>query len=272
MTMDNSVLQGQVAIITGGSVGIGRATALCLLQLGAAVVVVSRNSKRIEEAQDWLRQQVPGAEVVGLALDVSSERDMQAMVDSTLQRFGRIDVLIASAGILRAGDGALQTVAQMSSADWDQVMDINLKGTYLSNRAALPAMMKQGSGQIINVSSTSGRKGYAFDSAYCASKFAVIGLSQALAEEVRPHGIRVQVLLPGVIDTPIWAQNGPIPKPADVLPVERVAQLLSDMVCMPADAVCLETVIEPLRVQEKPAWMGRPQRVAEQQIREWRKA
>ena len=256
MTTGSRVLRGQVAIVTGGSVGIGRATALSLIQHGAAVVVVSRNLQRIEQTRDWLQQQVPEAEVLGLALDVSNEADMQEMVDSTLQRFGRIDVLIASAGILRAGNGELRTVAQMSSAEWDQVLDINLKGTYLSNHVVLPIMMKQGSGQIINVSSTSGRKGYAFDSAYCASKFAVIGMSESLAEEVRPHGIRVQVLLPGVIDTPIWGQNGPLPKPADVLPVERVAELLSYMVRVPSDAVCFEAVIEPLRVHDKPAWKG----------------
>ncbi len=257
MTTDRRILQGQVAIITGGSVGIGRAAALCLVQHGAAVVLVSRNPQRIEDACAWLLQQAPAADVLGLALDVSNEADMQEMVDRTLERFGRVDVLIASAGILRAGDGQLRTVAQMSSEEWDQVLDINLKGTYLSNRAVLPAMMKQGSGQIINVSSTSGRKGYAYDSAYCASKFAVIGLSESLAEEVRPHGIRVQMLLPGVIDTPIWGQNGPIPKPVDVLPVERVAELLSFMVRIPSDAVCLETVVEPHRVREKPAWLGR---------------
>lgn len=259
-----SILQGQVAIITGGSVGIGRATARCLMQLGAAVVIVSRNLQRIEQAQDWLQQQVPAAKVLGLALDVSNEADMQEMVDRTLQHFGRIDVLIASAGILRGSKGELHTVAQMSSEEWDEVMDINLKGTYLSNHAVLPIMMKQGSGQIINVSSTSGRKGYAFDAAYCASKFAVIGMSESLAEEVRPHGIRVQVLLPGVIDTPMWAQNGPIPKPADVLPVERVAELLSYMVRLPSDAVCLETVIEPMRVHEKPAWLGQSHAVVQQ--------
>jgi len=256
MTQERTTLQGKVVIITGGSVGIGRAAALCLAQLGAAVVVVSRNAQRIELARDWLLQQVQGAEILGLALDVSKKADMQEMVDRTLQSFGRIDVLIASAGVLRAVEGELRTVAQMSSAEWDQILDINLKGTYLSNHAAIPVMMKQGSGQIINVSSTSGRKGYAFDSAYCASKFAVIGMSESLAEELRPHGIRVQVLLPGVIDTPMWSQNGPVPKPADVLPVERVAAVLSHMVRLPSDAVCLETVVEPLRVHGRPAWIG----------------
>lgn len=248
-------LQGQVVIITGGSVGIGRAAALDLLQSGASVVVVSRNPERIADTARWLEQQVPGASVMGLALDVCSEADMQAMADKTVERFGRIDVLIASAGILRAGQGALHTLQQMPVSDWDEVINVNLKGAFLSNRAVLPVMLRQQSGQIINVSSTSGRKGYAFDAAYCASKFAVIGMSEALAAEVRDDGIRVQVLLPGAIDTPIWGQNGPIPKPRDVLPVDRVAQLLTRLVRLPLDAVCLEAVIEPMRVHEKPAWL-----------------
>lgn len=248
-------LQGQVAIITGGSVGIGRAAALDLLQGGVSVVVVSRNPERIADTTRWLQQQVPGGFVMGLALDVCSEADMQTMVDKTLERFGRIDVLIASAGILRAGQGALHTLQQMPVSDWDEVINVNLKGAFLSNRAVLPVMQRQQSGQIINVSSTSGRKGYAFDSAYCASKFAVIGMSQALAEEARNYGVRVQVLLPGAIDTPIWGQNGPIPKPRDVLPVDRVAQLLTHLVRLPVDAVCLEAVIEPMRMHEKPAWL-----------------
>jgi NAD(P)-dependent dehydrogenase (short-subunit alcohol dehydrogenase family) len=231
-------LQGQVVIITGGSVGIGRAAALDLLQSGASVVVVSRNPERIADTARWLEQQVPGASVMGLALDVCSEADMQAM-----------------AGILRAGQGALHTLQQMPVSDWDEVINVNLKGAFLSNRAVLPVMLRQQSGQIINVSSTSGRKGYAFDAAYCASKFAVIGMSESLAAEVRDDGIRVQVLLPGAIDTPIWGQNGPIPKPRDVLPVDRVAQLLTRLVRLPLDAVCLEAVIEPMRVHEKPAWL-----------------
>ena len=249
-------LEDKVVIVTGGSVGIGRAAALDLLRCGASVVVVSRNPERISGTARWLEQQVPGAAVMGLALDVRSEADMQLMVDNTLERFGRIDVLVASAGILRAGQGALHTMQQMSAAEWDEVIDINLKGAFLSNRAVLPVMKRQQSGQIINVSSTSGRKGYAFDSAYCASKFAVIGMSEALAEEVRQYGVRVQILLPGAIDTPIWGQNGPIPKPGDVLPVERVAQLLTRLIRLPMDVVCLETVIEPLRVHSKPAWLN----------------
>ena len=103
-------------------------------------------------------------------------------------------------------------------AEWDLVVETNLRGVFLSNQAVLPAMLAQRRGVIVNLSSTSGKRGLADDAAYCASKFGVIGFSESLAEEVGPRGIRVQVVLPGPVDTPFWDQNGPLPKPARILP------------------------------------------------------
>ncbi|MDY7012018.1 MAG: SDR family NAD(P)-dependent oxidoreductase [Cyanobacteriota bacterium] len=243
--MKRDRLAGQVAIVTGGSIGIGWAVARGLAQCGATVVIVSRTAERVDRAVRTLNQEVENSSAMGLALDVSRADDLAEMADRTLERYGRIDSLIAAAGILRPGDGAIRRLQQMSVAEWDEVLNVNLKGTFLSNRAVLPTMIQQRSGQIVNLSSTSGRKGYAFDSAYCASKFGVIGMSQALAEEVRSYGVRVQVVLPGAIETPIWHQNGPIPKPENVLPVERLTDLVLYLVGLPPDTVCLETVIEP---------------------------
>jgi 3-oxoacyl-[acyl-carrier protein] reductase len=251
---DAAPLAGQVAIITGGSTGIGFAAALALGRLGAAVVLVGRTARRVDEAVVNIQRELAQAEAIGLALDVRREDDMAVMAKRTVERFGRIDILVAAAGVLRAGGGAIRKLMDTSLSEWNEILDINLTGTFLSNRAVLPAMLRQRSGQIVNVSSTSGRKGYAFDAAYCASKFGVIGMTETLAEEMRHHGIRVSVLLLGAIDTPMWDQNGPIPRPEDVLPVGRVADLIGYLATLPPDTVYLETVIEPRRLHEPPAW------------------
>jgi len=249
-------LAGQVAIVTGGAVGIGLSTALFLAHEGAHVVVVGRNQTRLDNALTKIIAQ-GSQDPLGLALDVRDQNDMQRMVALTCQHFDRIDILITAAGILRADEGKLQTLLKMSAADWDKVVDTNLKGVFLANRAVLPVMIKQGTGNIINLSSTSGRVGLAFDSAYCASKFAVIGMSEALAEEVRRFGIRVQTVLPGAIDTGMWDQNGPLPPPRDILPADRVAQFILYLLTMPMDTSLDSPVIEPFkRCQDRGAFYG----------------
>jgi NAD(P)-dependent dehydrogenase (short-subunit alcohol dehydrogenase family) len=176
------------------------------------------------------------------------------MARQVLVRYGRIDILVAAAGILRPANGAIRQLVSMPLAEWREVVETNLTGMFLADRAVLPHMLAQGKGQIINVSSTSGRRGYAYDAAYCASKFGVIGLTESLAAEVRPHGIRVHLLLPGAIETPMWEQNGPIPRPEQVLPVAQVADLVAFLAALPLDTEYPETVIEPRRAAERPAW------------------
>jgi NAD(P)-dependent dehydrogenase (short-subunit alcohol dehydrogenase family) len=135
--------------------------------------------------------------------------------------------------------------------EWGAVIDTNLKGTFLCNRAVLPIMIKQRGGQIINISSTSGLKGRAFDSVYCASKFGIIGLSEALSEEVRQYGIRVHVVLPDAVDTPIWEQNAPVRAPEDSLSPERIASVITYLVGLPGDTVLENLVIRPLRTRRR---------------------
>ena len=159
----------------------------------------------------------------------------------TLEHYGQIDILVASAGMLRAGSP--RVVAELSVAEWDLVIETNLKGVFLSNRAVLPTMLKQRRGAIVNLSSTSGQRGLAYDSAYCASKFGVIGFSEALAEEVRSYGVKVQVVLPGPVDTAIWDQNGPLPRPPHILPPERVADLILYLLTLPDDTMVVHPTI-----------------------------
>jgi NAD(P)-dependent dehydrogenase (short-subunit alcohol dehydrogenase family) len=183
--------------------------------------------------------------------DIRIETDMEDMARITLERFGSIDILVHSAAILRGKGSQPKMMVDVETVEWDEVMSTNLKGTFLCNRAVLPAMVKQRAGQIINISSTSGLRGRALDSVYSASKFGVMGLSQALAEEVRPYGIRVQVVAPDAIDTPMWDQNGPIRPTGDALAPSRVADLIAYMVALPLDAVLGDVVIAPFRFRRR---------------------
>ncbi|MCP5195237.1 MAG: SDR family oxidoreductase [Gammaproteobacteria bacterium] len=242
--MIETSLHDKVAIVTGGASGIGQATCLALAQAGTRVVVVGRNASRIQATLAEMDPPTSG-EHLGLALDVRDEADMQRMTAQTLEHFGRIDILVACAGVLRSDGRTLKTLTQLSIPEWDEVLDTNLRGVFLSNHAVLPTLLQQRRGDILNVSSVSGRQGRAYDAPYCASKFGVIGFSESLAVEVQSHGIRVQTVLPGAIKTPIWRQNGPIPPPTNALPPERVANLIIFMLALPPDTQLLAPAIVP---------------------------
>jgi NAD(P)-dependent dehydrogenase (short-subunit alcohol dehydrogenase family) len=241
-------LANKVVIVTGAASGIGRACAEALAAQGSRVVLVDVNAQGLESLGAELAVKT---EALPLALSVRSEEDMQRMAEETLARFGRIDALVGCAGILRRGQ-TLKTVADTALEDWDAIIEINLTGTFLSNRAVLPAMLAQKQGDIINLSSTSGRQGRPFDGPYCASKFGIIGLSESLAEELGRHGIRVQTVLPDAVATPLWDQNGPAAlKPPQTIPAERVAQLVCYMLALPRDTYLLNPVIAPCKTRRK---------------------
>ena len=248
-------LDGMVAVVTGGSSGIGRSAAIAFARAGASVVAVGRSAARLEEtiAEAGKAGPSPGAGHLSLVLDVGSEEDMARMAERVLERFGRIDILLASAGILRSGKGP-KTATELTPADWNAILRTNLRGTFLSNRAVLPAMLRQKSGDIINVSSTSGLRGFAYDAAYCASKFGIIGLSESLSEEVRRSGIRVTTICPGPAGTAMWDQNLPVPPPEKTMPVERVTELILYTVTLPRDTMLHNPVIVPLRSHRRPAF------------------
>jgi NAD(P)-dependent dehydrogenase (short-subunit alcohol dehydrogenase family) len=241
-------LAGKVIIVTGAASGIGRACAHELSAAGSRVVLVDVNAEGLEA----VRAELPGGtDALALALSVRSETDMARMAEETLARHGRIDALVACAGILRRGQ-TLKTVGDTPLDEWEAIIDINLTGTFLSNRAVLPAMMAQKEGDIINLSSTSGRQGRPFDGPYSASKFGIIGLSESLAEEVSRHGIRVQTILPDAVETPLWNQNGPAAlKPPQAIPAARVAELVRYMLALPRDTYLLNPVIAPFKSRRK---------------------
>jgi NAD(P)-dependent dehydrogenase (short-subunit alcohol dehydrogenase family) len=249
-------LKDRVAIVTGGASGIGLAICHELVGEGAAVVPVDLDKSRVDNAVKALKAKKPGSidtrtVAMGLAFDVRSEQDMEEMSRRTVETFGRIDILVASAGILRRKGSGLKMLVQTSTSEWDEVIDTNLKGVFLSNRAVLSTMIEQRNGHIINISSTSGRQGRAFDSAYCASKFGVIGLSQSAAQEVAQYGVKVSTILPDAVDTPLWEQNGPITRTDDMLPPERIANLVIYMLTLPDDTIVLEPVIGSFRTRRR---------------------
>jgi NAD(P)-dependent dehydrogenase (short-subunit alcohol dehydrogenase family) len=261
MGLEDEKLIGKVAIVTGGSSGIGRQVCLALAREGARVVVVGRDRDRVAatvtEIKAIASESSCIAQALGAELDVCLEQDMEAMAKETLNRFGRIDVLVACAGILRAESKRPTSIRETSAQEWDRVLDTNLRGVFLCNRAVLRTMMKQRSGQIINVASLSGRQALALDAPYCASKFGVIGLTEALAGEMRSYGVRVQAILPGDTDTPIWSQNKSFPQSVYVMPVEHVADMVRYLLIWPMDSTFGEVAIAPLRTLRPPLWRTR---------------
>jgi NAD(P)-dependent dehydrogenase (short-subunit alcohol dehydrogenase family) len=249
-------LSERVAIVTGGSSGIGRATAVELAREEAQVVVVGRDSSRLRETLSEI-ETIVGATALAVEADVRSALDMERMAKSAVERFGRIDILVAAAGVLRTPGLGLKTLAQTPVEAWDEIVRTNLTGTFLSIRAVLPYLLAQKSGDIVTVSSKGGRKGVAFDAPYCASKFGVLGLTESLAEEVRARGVRVQAVVPGNFDTPVWKQNGPFARPANLPPPERVAVLIVEMLALPGDCFLPAPLAEPARVPSRPIWLSR---------------
>jgi NAD(P)-dependent dehydrogenase (short-subunit alcohol dehydrogenase family) len=243
---------GLVAIITGGAGGIGQATALALARAGARVVAADLPGPKLDAATRAFAASGMSPMITVMPMDVTQEADTARVADETARRFGRIDVLVTSAGILRAPGTLPKPLADTTPAEWQIVIDVNLRGVFLSNRAVLAHMIANRSGLIINVSSTSGRQGRAHDAPYCASKFGVVGLSEALAEEVRHRGIRVQTIFPDAVDTPLWEQNGPI-KPEYALAPERVADLIAFMVALPEDTQLVAPAIAPFRTRRRKA-------------------
>jgi 3-oxoacyl-[acyl-carrier protein] reductase len=245
-------LDGRVVIVTGAAGGIGLPTCTVLRAAGASIVATDHDAAGVEEAVRRTRAAGPGgddASVIGVRADVSSEADVAGIARATLDRFGRIDVLVHAAGILRPRGSRPKPLADVAPAEWDQVLGINLRGTFLCNRAVLPAMMRQRSGQIVNISSTAGRQGRALDGPYCASKFGVVGLTQSLAEEVRTFGIKVHLLMPGAVATPLWEQNRPLPLPDAALPPERVADLIRFLLELPDDTILENVVVAPFKAR-----------------------
>jgi NAD(P)-dependent dehydrogenase (short-subunit alcohol dehydrogenase family) len=190
--------QGKVALVTGGTSGIGRATAVAFAREGAKVVVAGR---RAAEGEETVRQiRAKGGEAIFVATDVSKEAQVKNLVGRTLEQFGRLDVAFNNAGVEQVPTPFLEQTEET----YDQVMDINVKGVWLSMRHEIPALLKSGGGAIVNTSSALGVIAFANIEVYVASKHAVIGLTKSAALEFGKQGIRINAVLPAVIETDMF--------------------------------------------------------------------
>jgi 3-oxoacyl-[acyl-carrier protein] reductase len=208
--------KSRVAIVTGGTRGIGRATVRALAGDGWAVVLTGRDADRVETA---VRELGGGESLVGVVADVGRGEDVQRMVSQTQERFGRIDLLVNNAGITR--DALL---VRMKDADWDEVLAVNLRGAFQALRAVARVMMRQRSGRIVNIASTAGAMGTAGQANYSAAKAGLIGLTKSAARELAHWGILVNAVAPGLIDTEMSATLTPETRDGYVasIPLKRV--------------------------------------------------
>jgi NAD(P)-dependent dehydrogenase (short-subunit alcohol dehydrogenase family) len=190
----------KVALVTGGTSGIGRATALLFAQESARVAVVGRNRERGQQVVD--EAQAAGGQAIFLACDVRLAVDCRRTVEDTLNNLGGLDVLVNNAGVFYAN-----TIVDCTEEEWDDTVDISLKGTFLMSKYALPHMIEQGSGSIVNIASGWGLVGGNEAAAYCAAKGGVVLLTKAMAIDHSAQGIRVNCVCPGDIDTPMLVDD-----------------------------------------------------------------
>lgn len=188
--------QGQVALITGGGSGIGRAIALALAKEGAAVCVCGRTQSTLDEALNSIT--LSGGRAIAIRADVSREEDVQALVESTEQQLGFIRILVNNAGIAH-----FKPLWELSAKEYDETMAVNARSVFLCCRAVIPRMIERRDGRVLNIASAAGLRPYPEQGAYCASKHAMLALSKVLALETQSYGIRVQALSPGGVDTPL---------------------------------------------------------------------
>jgi NADP-dependent 3-hydroxy acid dehydrogenase YdfG len=233
-----TALAGRVALVTGAGRGIGRAVARALAGEGAAVALAART--RVELATLAAEVREAGGQALAVPTDVTQDAAVEALVERVVGELGRLDVLVCAAGVASFGP-----VAGAKPADWDPMLAVNLRATMVCCRAALAPMARQGRGTIITIASVAATRAIAGAAAYSASKAGVAAFSRVLAEEVRADGIRVGVLLPGAVDTPLWDS---IPNPPDrgrMLTPSDVARAVVLMATLPPGAALEELTLLP---------------------------
>ena len=213
-------LTGKVALVTGAGKGIGRAVALALAAEGVNVGLLARTASDLETLSAEIA--LLGVKTSSVLADVADRTAVNLAVAQIHQELGPIDILINNAGI-----GSFAKFLEMEPEQWEQIIQVNVLGTYYVTRAALPDMIARQSGDIINISSTSGQRAAAGSSAYSASKFAVLGLTEALMQEVRKHNIRVSALTPSTVATPLAIGNNLTDgNPEKVMQPEDIAEFI----------------------------------------------
>jgi len=242
----NENISGKVVVITGASSGLGEATARLLANQGATVALAARRAERIDTLAAEIN--AAGGKALAVATDVTDREQVKALVDASAERFGRVDVMLNNAGLM-----PLAPLEELKTNEWDQMIDVNLKGVLNGIAAALPYMKEQKSGHFINVSSVYGHKLGPDATVYCATKFAVRALSEGLRQEVKPYNIRTTVISPGAVatellehisDEAIQAQTKEFVSQIAV-PAETFARMVAFAINEPANVDVNEILFRP---------------------------
>jgi 3-oxoacyl-[acyl-carrier protein] reductase len=233
---------GMTAVVTGGSRGIGYAIGDAFAAAGMNVVLGARTAADVERAAAELGERYPDAGAAGVVCDVRSQQDCEAVIHHAVSEFGRLDVLVNNAGI-----GHFAPVADMSPDQWRAVIETNLNSLFYCTHAALPHLRKQESSWVINIGSLAGKNAFPNGAAYNASKFGLIGFSEALMQEVRHDGIRVSYIMPGSVATD-FSHPGGHDRSQDAWKVqsEDIAQIVMDLLRMPHRTL-------PSRIEVRPS-------------------
>lgn len=244
-------LDGKVALVTGASSGIGEAIAVAFAAEGAQVAVVARRSERLEALVKQISEK--GGQAIAIVADVSDEAQAQAMISKTQSQWGRLDVLVNSAGVMLTGP-----ISGANTEDWRRMINLNLLGTMYATHSALDCMHAQGGGDIVNISSIAGRSSGANFGAYCASKFGVTAFTEALRQEELKNNIRVIVVEPGTVKTELsshitneasrdqiekWKDSMQLLNPTDI------AQAVVYAVSQPRHVSVSEMIVRPTEQQ-----------------------
>jgi 3-oxoacyl-[acyl-carrier protein] reductase len=231
-------LRGMTALVTGASSGIGAAIAMALLEEGANVALAARNEERLASLAASMGER---SRVLVVPADVGDEEQVRGMVEHTAKQFGTIDILINNAGF-----GIFKPLTDLSVDEFDDVLRVNLRGTFLCMKYTLPLMYERGRGTVITISSVAGKHGFAGGGAYCASKFGVMGLTECAFHEVRSQNIRMVTIAPGSVDTEFFdrAQTSS-PNRARILQPEDVAATVMLAIELPERALIRELDIRP---------------------------
>lgn len=236
----NQRLADKVVIVTGGARGLGEATCHCLAEAGMKVVVADMRQELAAQVVEKIQAQDGTA--IALPLDVSSPENITKFMDKVLDTYGAIDVLVNNAGI-----DVTVSIEEMSITDWERVIDVNLNGPFYMSKAVFPHMREQGGGHIINIVSTAAKRAWANASAYHASKWGLLGLSQALHVEGRLHQIKVTSVIAGGMQTPFLLERFPDIDVTTLQDPRNVAEVIEYLLMQPKDTVISEIMVLPTK-------------------------
>ncbi len=236
MTMQH--LHGQVAIVTGAGSGIGRALALALAQAGVKVVLAARTKSTLDTVAAEITKS--GGQALVVPTNVGSESQVEALVAKTTSTFAHVDILVTS-----AGGAVFGPLIESRTEDWDMMININLRGTYLCCKHVVRAMLPRGRGHILNVLSIASTHILPGSTGYTASKMGALGLTKVIAAEVRAAGIKVTAVIPGAVDTPLWDNSGSPLDRNKMLSATDVADAMLSVIAQPAGIHTDEIALMP---------------------------